>query len=295
MKRCITILCLVLAGMVPAVAAVAESDGVKNYQVGEAKIWAIADSISERDLSIFPTVTEEIAGKYVPFGTTASAIMVFVIEFGGQVILVDTGLGGPASYMMTGLTQAGFAPEDITTVLLTHYHGDHIGGLVAEGEKVFPNAKILSSRKEQAYWLDYDTMLANPERRNNFELARMVFDVYSDASQLFDFNKNALPGIKALDGIGHTPGHTVFLLESQGEKLLFWADLTHAAALQFPRPEFNPVYDMDPEKAQAARMRFMEMAATENLPIAGAHLPFPGIGRVTKTGENSYAYTSVNP
>lgn len=294
MQNFLRILLLVAMGMLPAVSAAVASDGVKTFKVGEATIWAIADSISERDLSVFPTDTPDIAQKYVPEGKTPTAIMVFLIKFGDHLILVDTGLGGPASYMLPGLEQAGFAPEDVTAVLLTHYHGDHIGGLLNDDDKVFPNAKIYSSQKEQVYWLDYDTMLANPARRGNFELARKVFEVYAEDNKVFDFNKNVLPGIKALDAGGHTPGQAVFLLESNGEKLLLWADLTHAAALQFPRPGINASYDMNPEQAAQARLRYMEMAAADNLIIAGAHLPFPGVGRVLKNADGGFSYEPLS-
>lgn len=294
MRRFLQIMLLAALGVLPAVSAVAESDGVKAFKIGDVEVWAIADSISERDLSVFPAVTPEMAKEYVPHGKTPSAIMVFLIKMGDQLILVDTGLGGPASYMLSGLTQTGFTPDDVTAVLVTHYHGDHIGGLLNGDDKVFPNAKIYSSQKEQVYWLDYDTMLANPSRRGNFELARKVFDVYAEDNKVFDFNKTVLPGIKALDAGGHTPGQTVFLLESGDARLLLWADLTHAAALQFPRPDINARYDMNPEMAAAARLRYMEMAVADNLIIAGAHLPFPGVGRVVKTADGVFSYVPLS-
>lgn len=284
---------IVVLGATPAFAA---GDGVRMYTVGDATVWAVADSISERGLGIFTNLDPNIANKYMPLGKTPTAIMCYIIKLGPNTILVDTGLGEPAGYMFAGLTQAGFKPEDFTFVLLTHFHGDHIGGLVTpDGHKVFPNAKILSSLAEQAYWLDYDTMTANPERRINFEKARNLTEIYQENFQAFDFNRTVIPGIKALNAGGHTPGHTVFMLESNNAKLLFWADLVHAAALQFPRPEISSSYDMDPEKAAAARLYFMQMAATEKFLIAGAHLPFPGVGRVIKIGENSFEYSPVMP
>lgn len=292
MQRFLQILFFMAVSMLPAASAMAESDGVKTFKVGKALVWAIADSISERDLSVFNTVTPEIAQKYVPSGKMPSTIIVFLIKLGDQLILVDTGRDDPASYLLSGIAQIGFTPQDITAILLTHYHSDHIGGLLNGKAKVFPNAKIYSSQKEQVYWLDYDTMLANPARRNNFELARKVFEIYAKDNKVFDFNKNVLPGIKALDAGGHTPGMTVFLLESENEKLLLWASLTHAAALQFPCPDINVACDMNPEQAAAARLRYMEMAAAENLIIAGAHLPFPGVGRVVKTALGGFNYVS---
>lgn len=290
MMRYLKIFALAVTGLMLAVNAWAQIDGVKAYKVGDADVWAVADSISERDLSIFPGLLPQVAEQYVPGGKTASAVMTFVIKLGNETILVDTGLGNQASAMLQGLSSIGIKPADITAVLLTHYHGDHIGGLLSGNGKTFPNAKIYSSQAEQAYWLDYDIMLANPHRKSGFDLARKVFALYEDANQTFAFGNTVLPGIKALNAVGHTPGHTVFLLESNGEKMLFWADLTHAAALQFPRPDISASYDMDPEQARVSRQRFMELAADERLPIAGAHLPFAGVGMVVKNPKGGYIY-----
>jgi glyoxylase-like metal-dependent hydrolase (beta-lactamase superfamily II) len=123
-------------------------------------------------------------------------------------------------------------------------------------------------------------------------MARNTMALYGVASETFEFDTEVVPGIKSVAAIGHTPGHTLFLLESEGEKMLFWADLTHAAALQFPRPDFNAQFDMNPEESAKTRVFFMEKAATEKLTIAGAHLPFPGIGKVEKNDEGGYVYKS---
>lgn len=270
------------------------TDGIKLYKVGDVSVWAIADSIVERDVLAFSGNPVEIIAEYMPLGKVPSSIMVFVLQTDANIILVDAGLGGNAGYALVGLEEAGFKPADIDVVLLTHFHGDHIGGLLNEsGQKVFPNAKILSSRAEQSYWLDYDTMLANPEKLSGFEAARKLAEVYGEKFLAFDFNKNILPGIKALNASGYTPGHTAFLMESKGEKLLLWGDLVHAAALQFPHPEINSVYDMIPDKSRETRLSFMEMAATENMLIGGSHLPFPGLGKIAKIGDRSYKYITV--
>lgn len=283
-----------LCAVLPGAPAWAQIDGVKAYKVGDVTVWAVADAISERDLGVFPAATPEITAQYTPTGKAASAIMTYVIQHDKKIILVDTGLGGPASTMLQGLASLGIKPADVSHVLLTHYHGDHIGGLISNGAKVFPNAKIYSAKMEHDYWLSYANMQANPDRRSGFELARQIFRLYEDADVVFEFDDTVLPGITALNAVGHTPGHTVFLLESQGQKLLFWADLVHAAVLQFPRPDINATFDMNPIQAAAARERFMALAAKENLPIAGAHLPFAGIGLVKVNPAGGYLYQPLS-
>jgi glyoxylase-like metal-dependent hydrolase (beta-lactamase superfamily II) len=180
----------------------------------------------------------------------------------------------------------------VTLVLITHMHGDHIGGLLRDGQRAFPSARILSSRAERDFWIDLDSAARFPNRGGGFDMARRVFKAYSGSEETFEFGAVVAPGIRALDARGHTPGHTAFLLECGGESLLFWGDLAHAAALQFPRPDINASYDMDPAASAAARARFMEKAAAEKLTVAGSHLPFPGVGTVEKTGPESYLYHS---
>ena len=271
---------------------------VAKFEVGKATVWAIADSISEREMSVFPGVDQEVISRYAPSGKSPSSTMTFLVKTGesNETILIDTGMGAPsgdrASQLIPGLKEAGVAPEDVTLILITHMHGDHIGGLVRDGAKAFPSARVLSPRIELDFWLDEKSVELFTARKANFEMARDIFGLYGPSSQTFEFGDVVTPGIQAVDARGHTPGQAAFLLESEGKKLLFWADIVHAAALQFPRPDLNPQYDMDPAEAGAARLRFMEKAATEKLPVAGSHLPFPSVGEVAKDAAGGYTYTS---
>ncbi|MDL2275391.1 MBL fold metallo-hydrolase [Desulfosarcina sp. OttesenSCG-928-G10] len=259
-------------------------ESVKFITIGRAGIWAVADSTRPMNTLIFPDADPSALRRYAPSGEVPSAIMVFVVHTGDEWILIDAGLGGAseahATGMMAGLKAAGILPERITKVLLTHMHGDHIGGLIQAGKRVFPNATVLVSRPEFEFWKNPASVTQFPKSAANFELAREVLNSYGDAVVVFDFSTTVAPGIRALDASGHTPGHTAFLLESDGLNLLFVGDIIHAAALQFPHPEINPVYDMDPAAAAKTRTKLLERAVTEGLPIAGAHLPFPAIGGV---------------
>jgi len=272
----------------------AAEKNVAKFDVGKVTVWAIADSVGERDMNVFPGADQEAISRYVPSGKCPSAIMVFLIITESEKVLIDAGLGATsgerASRLFDGLKEIGVGPEDITLILLTHMHGDHIGGLVRNGEKAFPSARVLSSRIEHDFWLDEKSPERFPDRKAGFEMARNVLGLYGSASLTFEFDTVVTPGIRAVDISGHTPGHTAFLLESEEKKILFWGDLLHAAALQFPRPDINAQFDMDPDEAAATRKRFMEKTAVEKLPVAGAHLPFPGIGEVEKNEEGGYTY-----
>ena len=273
-------------------AAFAADVSVVQYPVGKATVWAIADSVGERDVNIFAGADAEVLAKYVPSGKAPSATMTSLVKLGNDVILLDTGNGNDSSQLLSGLKEAGVTPEQVTMILITHMHGDHIGGLVKDGSKVFPAARILSSKVEYDFWLNPKHADLLPERKSNFELAQKTFGIYASASETFEFGSEVFPGIQALDSRGHTPGHTSFLLESDGEKILFWGDLVHAVALQFPRPDMNARYDMNQTDAIASRAKFMEKAATEKLTIAGVHLPFPAVGTVEKTAEGGYKFIS---
>jgi glyoxylase-like metal-dependent hydrolase (beta-lactamase superfamily II) len=277
-------------------AAWAAEVSTAKYEVGKTTVWAIADSISERDMGVFPDADQETISKYVPSGKCPSAVMVFLVKTGNEMVMIDAGMGAPSGERMSrlfdGLKEIGVNPEEITIVLITHMHGDHIGGLIRNGERAFPSARLLISRIEHDFWLDEKSPELFPQRRAGFEMARNIVELYGNSSQTFEFDTIVAPDIRAIDTIGHTPGNTAFLLESEGERILFWGDLVHAAALQFPRPDINAQFDMDPDKAAATRKLFMEKAAEEKLPVAGAHLPFPGIVEIAKDPEGGYIYKS---
>jgi len=270
-----------------------------NFTVGKASVWAIADSVGDRDASTFPDADPQALAKYMPSGKAPTAIMVFLVKIKNELILIDAGLGAPsgerASHLHDSLKFIGISPEQITMVLITHMHPDHIGGLLRpdkSDEKAFPSARVLSPRIEHDFWLDDESSMLFPSRAAGFEMARKIFGIYRSASETFEFGAVVAPGIRAIDARGHTPGNALFMLESESERLLFWGDTLHAAALQFPRPDINAHFDMDPKESAAARVRFMEMAAKEKLPIAGTHLPFPGIGTVEKSSESGYIFTA---
>ena len=279
---------LLLAAATLLGTATAQAKEPVQFQVGKIPVWTIADVTSDRDMGVFQADPETLK-QYAPSGKSPSGVMTFVVRAGNEVVLIDTGFGRDSgdtpSMLLPGLKAIGLSPEDITLVLITHMHGDHIGGLLRKGEKTFPKARLLIGKKEYEFWLDEKSRAAFPGSKANFDLAKRVSDMYGKAVGLFAFGDSVAPGITALDSVGHTPGHTSFLIESEGKKLLCVGDLLHAAALQFPRPDINARYDMNPDQARASRERILKQAADEKLPLAGMHFPFPGVGRSVKATE----------
>ncbi len=265
--------------------------------VGKAGVYPLLDVARDMPTSIFSGAPAEEMKKLAPEGKSPSGIWGFLIVRDKEVILVDAGYGSkenPRSLLLESLKGAGFSPEQVTLVLLTHLHRDHVGGLVLDGKAAFPNARVLVSAPEKDFWFSDDMLAKYPDRKENFLMARAGLAIYGDKAGTFAFGDTVVPGVTALEAAGHTPGHTAFLLESDGKKMLFWGDLVHAAALQFPAPNICANFDMDAAKSVTARRTFMERAAEEKLPVAGAHLPGPGIGTVEKDAKSgNYRFVPV--
>lgn len=255
------------------------------WQTGSFTIYAIQDRPGGMDVSLFsgPASPEERA-RYFTDGKADASITVFLVKSENRYALIDAGFGDAApgdSALMPALASLGVAPEQIEAVLLTHMHTDHIGGLLRGGKRAFPNARIAVSKPELSYWLSG----TDPENANARLVSRVMKAYGTDFSPPFSFKGVITPGLTPVDASGHTPGHTAYLFEVEGKKLLIIGDLVHAAALQFPLPDECAVYDIDKDAAAAARKRVLGRAADAGIEIAGMHIPFPGIGKVERKGD----------
>ncbi|MCX9077121.1 MAG: MBL fold metallo-hydrolase, partial [Candidatus Methanoperedens sp.] len=258
------------------------------FKVGQISCTVIQDGGGASPVAqfagIFPYLTaDEIAQAMLDVGLDPNAnefsMNVLLIDTGSHRVLVDTG-NGPASEgrLLEGLETAGIAPDEVDTVILTHGHPDHIGGIVdAEGELLYPNARHVMWKSDWQYWLgEANKSEEHFARRSLFPLRNRI--------DLIELEAEITPGICAVFAPGPTPGHMALLLETDGERLLHIADTVHIP-VQITRTEWSPRYDFAPDKAADTRRRLIERAAREKLLVMAYHLAFPGLGRVVEQND----------
>jgi glyoxylase-like metal-dependent hydrolase (beta-lactamase superfamily II) len=233
----------------------------------------------------------------VPLETSANA---FLVNTGTKLVLIDSGAGalfGPTlGKFVANLKAAGYQPEQVDEVYITHFHGDHVGGLVQDGKPVFPNATIRANKAESDYWLSQTNMDKAPaDGKNGFKGAMAMLNPYASAGKFkpFDGDTELVPGISAHAAKGHTPGHTTYMVESRGQKLLLIGDLIHVAAVQMENPAVTIQFDSDEKAAGAARKKEFDAAAKAGYLVGGAHLQFPGLGHLRSEGKG-YRWVPVN-
>jgi glyoxylase-like metal-dependent hydrolase (beta-lactamase superfamily II) len=271
-----------------------------NLQVGDIKVTAISDGDLKTGLDVVlrlsPDECTQLAGCAIdaPIWLPVNA---FLIEAGGKRILVDTGAGNSMQPTLGRLPESlqatGVAPGEIDTILLTHLHGDHANGLIdPAGHAIFPAAQIILHQDESRFYLEREATATDPERvRRTIDASQRATAPYRGRIRTVP-DGEVLPGITASRQPGHTPGHTCWLLQSAGDRLLIWGDIVHLPSVQVPRPDAALVYDVDPELAPKTRAQVFEWVARERLPVAGAHLPFPGFATIARDG-SGYAYTPI--
>lgn len=248
-----------------------EVAGTKTVKLSNgASVTWIQDNESEKlnPISLFGDVSDSLVESLnMPEGIPAS-VSTFLLQADGKNILFDAGLGAFGGKMLSRLSALGINADNIDIVYLTHFHVDHIAGLVEKDAagidtKTFKNASIYAGKVEYDAWMEHI-----PKN----DLQKMVMELYRDSLHLFAFGDSLPHGVLAIDAIGHTPGHTAF----QVSNLLIIGDLMHGYALQKDHPEINSNYDMDKEKSIESRKRIMQYAKDNKLLMAGMHLPPPG-------------------
>lgn len=242
------------------------------YKTANAEVILLAEINSTRKADNLIGFTPEIAAETAPDNAYPGGTNAFLIKKNGENILVDTGLGRE---LFNNLESMGVKPEDVTKILITHLHADHFLGLQRDGNRAFPYAKVYLSLKES---------------ENTPENAKKILDLYSGDIITFhpdEYPKEVISGVNSLAAYGHTPGHTVFIVDN----LMIWGDLTHAMAIQMPYPRVAISYDTDPQMAIKSRLRILEYVIKNKLTVAGMHIPYPSIGIVTKEGGESYKFT----
>ncbi|WP_413735681.1 MBL fold metallo-hydrolase [Sodalis sp. RH21] len=305
---------LLLAAMVMPMAHAAataqiktQAPGYYRMMIGTAEVTALYDGSSTFPLTLFKNATPETLDRYVEEingnapKVVNGSVNSFLINTGEHLILIDSGGGkllGPGfGQVMANLKAAGYSPEQVDTILLTHMHGDHIGGLVtAAGRPAYPNATLWTSKAEADYWLSAANAAKAPKAQQaGFQRARDILTPFKDAGKLkfFTAGKDLLPGVQPIALPGHTPGHTGFVLEQGGQRILFWGDIVHYSALQLVHPELAVGFDADGVQAVKTRDALLKLMAHQQTLIAGAHITFPGIGYVSADQRQGYRWTPV--
>ncbi|MGA2567988.1 MAG: MBL fold metallo-hydrolase [Pseudolabrys sp.] len=217
-----------------------------------------------------------------------------VVNTGEELVLFDTGNGSlsaeheqlkgrlPPGNLVARMVQAGYKPEDVDVVVITHGHPDHIGGLTKGGVPVFPNARYVFGAAEFDFWNKGENV--REARKFNRELYVKIVVPLANRATMIKPGDVVVPGITAVDAFGHSPGMLAFMIESEGKRVLNWADSCGHYVMSLQRPNLHLDVDDDKEKAVATRKRILDMVATENLFVAGFHMPFPGLGYVEKAG-----------
>ena len=285
------------------------TEGVGRYAVGDARVLALLDGRGVAPATLFrgvdaATVAARLrAGDEAatnPDGSTgwANTYQAFLVEVGGRRVMIDTGGGGAVpgtGGIANQLAASGVAPETVNAVVISHMHGDHIGGLLdAAGAPRFPRATLHLHADEAGYWGDPARAAAAPEgQRPGFERARRVLDAYRGRVRTFRDAATIVPGLTAEAATGHTPGHSIYRLRSRGADMAFVGDMIHSLAVQMPQPEVSLSFDADADKARAARVGFLRSNAGSGTLIAGPHFRTPVVTLSPAGG--GYRVTPVAP
>lgn len=280
--------------------------GYYRTMLGQFEITALYDGAIELDTKLLhnstPTeLNKLLARMFVGNPKMQTAVNAYLINTGKNLVLVDAGaarLFGPSlGFILQNMKAAGYDPSQVDTVVITHLHADHVGGITgADGQPLFPKATIMVAKEDHDFWLSTEVAAKMPEKMQPFfKMARDAAAPYQKAGrwQTFTAGSTLVPGIVAEQANGHTPGHTAFCVGSDGKYLLIWGDIVHAHAVQFTNPGVSIEFDVDQKQAIATRKRlFKQMAANKTL-VAGMHLPFPGIGHVRADGKGRYSWVPV--
>jgi len=281
------------------------ASGFHTYKVGAATLTALYDGIWEKahdpafiaNASVAET-KEALAAAGLTTDFVSIPFTVLAVQIGNRLILCDSGTGGQvqptAGKMMANMKAAGLDPAKVDTILISHFHPDHIYGLMAKDTNapVFPQAEIVVTATEYKWWTDPAVVDKLPEARKG--LARRiqaVFPTWKNMRQV-EGDVEVAPGIRLVNTPGHTPGHTAFHLASGGQQLMISSDTFYVPALTVAHPGWHGSYDQNGPLAEASRRKLADRIVADKLAVAGYHFPFPGSGTIEKDG-SGYAFVAA--
>jgi glyoxylase-like metal-dependent hydrolase (beta-lactamase superfamily II) len=282
-----------------------QAPGFYRMMLGDFEVTCLSDGTFAMDVSKLLTnvkpqdLDAALARSFLKEPVEAS-VNGFLINTGSKLVLIDTGAGvlfGPSvGKLLSNLKASGYRPDQVDEIYITHMHGDHVGGLLLGRKAAFPNATVRAAQQEADFWLSKAHMDAAPkDQQGGYQSAMNSLKPYVDAGKFKPFSGDVelVPGIRAVATPGHTAGHTVYVVESKGQRLVLWGDIMHVAAVQFPDPAVTIAFDTDSNMAAAARKKVFADAAAHGDWVGGAHLSFPGVGHLLAAG-TGYTYVPAN-
>jgi glyoxylase-like metal-dependent hydrolase (beta-lactamase superfamily II) len=305
-----TCLVLALAALTSSARANAPMSKVANpgfyrMTLGDFEVTALSDGTAALPMEKLLTNTTPakldaaFAKAYLkpPFETSVTG---FLVNTGSKLVLIDAGAGGmfgqSLGKLLANLKAAGYQPEQVDEIYITHMHVDHVGGLVAADKLAFPNATVRAAKADADFWLSQANLDKAPDAMKDFfKGAQASLNPYIKAGKFkpFEGETELVPGIRAIPAVGHTPGHTFYEVSSKGQKLVAWGDLMHVAAVQLPDPAVTIQFDTDSKAAAVVRKKAFADAAKQGYFVAIAHMPFPGLGQL-RTDGGGYRWFPVN-
>ncbi len=297
-----------MASAAHAAAPMVKKSGPGYYRMmlGDYEITALSDGTVTLPVNkILQKITEAQVDRALAAQSLVSPLETsvngFLINTGAKLILIDTGaakLFGPTlGNLADNLRASGYTPEQVDEVYVTHMHADHVGGLMNGTARAFPNAIVRADKADADFWLSKENLDKAPDSAKGFfQGAQASLNPYVSAGKFmaYEGSTELSGGIRAIVTRGHTPGHTVFSVESKGQKMLVFGDLMHVAAVQFANPEVTIAFDSDAPTAADMRAALYREAVREQYIMAVAHISFPGLGRLKSDNATGYVWMPVN-
>jgi glyoxylase-like metal-dependent hydrolase (beta-lactamase superfamily II) len=283
-----------------------QAPGWYRMMVGDIEVTALSDGtvalpVDKLLTNTTPAKVQAALSRAYLKPPVETSVNGYLVNTGSKLVLIDAGaagLFGPTlGNLVNNLKASGYQPEQVDEIYITHLHADHVGGVAsADGKAAFPNAIVRIDKREGDFWLSKENLDKAPDAMKDFfKGAQAAMKPYVDAGKYkpFDGPGELVPGVKAVSAYGHTPGHTVYAIESKGQRMMFWGDLMHVAAVQFPEPAVTIQFDIDSKRAAPARQKAYADAAKSGYSVAVAHVAFPGIGHLRSDGKG-YRWVPVN-
>ena len=283
-----------------------QAPGYYRILVGDIEVTALSDGtvglpITKLLSDTTPEAVEKALARSYLKDPVETSVNAYLVNTGSKLVLIDTGaagLFGPTlGKLQASLKAAGYSADQVDEVYVTHMHADHVGGLMQGDARAFPNAVVRAERRDAAYWLSQANLDAAPADAKGFfqgAMASVNPYVKADRFKPFDGDTTLVPGVRAQFTGGHTPGHSFYVIESKGEKLVLWGDAMHVGAVQFASPAITIAFDIDTKGAAAARAKAFADAAEQGYWVGATHLSFPGLGKLRAAEGGAYVFVPAN-